>query len=338
MTAARQRQGWEPPTMKNAELRRVRTAREARDLAEGAPEQSIHFCQGIRANGLIGVAQRCLAQRKLDQWIVMEKVNDNGFMGTVRRVEYRRRLRIIRRQIAGILAIGDGTNQWIVQRGWNARHVYPFAYFLPPPPAAFADRRECGRYRILFVGRLIRLKRVDLLIEALRRLPERDVELAVVGAGPLEESLRRRARAALGGRVAWLGTVPMGLVQREMAQADCLVLPSSYDGWGVVVSEALMVGTPVICSDRCGAAGVVRCSGQGGVFKSGDVGALTRRIMVELDRGRQSVASRADLRRWAECLGADAGAAYLRGIMRHATGDGSRPALPWSSVRDGGLA
>ena len=334
MTAARQQQGWEPPAMKNADLRRVRTAREARDLVESAPERSIHLCQGIRRNGLIGVAQRWLARRNLDQWIVMEKVNDAGFMGAVRRVEYRRRLRIVRRQTAGILAIGDGTAQWLVQRGWNERHVYPFAYFLRPPPAAIADKRGCGPYRILFVGRLIRLKRVDLLIEALRRLPQRDVELAVVGAGPLEEGLRRQARAALGGRVIWLGTISMGLVQREMAQADCLVLPSSYDGWGVVVSEALMVGTPVICSDRCGAAEVVRCSGQGGVFKSGDVGALTRRIGVELDRGWQSVASRGDLTRWAVCLGADVGAAYLRGILRHATGDGSRPSVPWSSRRD----
>ena len=338
MTAARQLQGWEAPTMKNAELRRVRTAREAHDLVEDAPERSIHLCQGVRANGLIGVAQGCLARRNLEQWIVMEKVNDTGFVGAVRRAEYRRCLRRIRGTVAGILAIGDGTTEWLVQRGWNERQVYPFAYFLRPPPEGMADRRERERYRIVFVGRLIRLKRLDLLIEALRRLGERDIDLTVVGGGPLEESLRRRARAALGGRVTWLGSVPMGVVQREMAQADCLVLPSSYDGWGAVVSEALMVGTPVICSDRCGAAGVVRCSGQGGVFKTGDVAALTRRIEVELAMGGQSVARRRDLGRWAECLRADAGAAYLRAIIRHATGHGSRPSLPWSGERHGGTA
>ena len=336
MTAARQLQGWVAPTMKNAELRRVRTAHEAHELVERAPERSIHLCQGIRANGLIGVAQGCLARRNLEQWIVMEKVNDTGFMGAMRRAEYRRCLRRMLGIVEGILAIGDGTTEWLVQRGWNEQQVYPFAYFLRPPPEGMADRRERGRLRIVFVGRLIRLKRLELVIEALRRLPERDVELTVVGGGAYEGSLRRRARAALGGRVTWLGCVPMGVVQRVMAQADCLVLPSSYDGWGVVVSEALMVGTPVICSDRCGAAGVVRCSGQGGVFKSGDVAALTKRIEVEVARGGQSAAWRRDLRRWAECLGADAGAAYLRGIVRHAAGGGSRPSLPWSGERHGG--
>jgi hypothetical protein len=55
-------------------------------------------------------------------------------------------------------------------------------------------------------------------------------------------------------------------VPRAMAQADCLVLPSIHDGWGAVASESLMVGTPVVCSDACGVAGVVQASGVGGVF------------------------------------------------------------------------
>lgn len=49
-----------------------------------------------------------------------------------------------------------------------------------------------------------------------------------------------------------------------MARADVLVLPSWHDGWGAVVSEALMAGTPAIASDACGSAGVVRASGVGG--------------------------------------------------------------------------
>ena len=338
MTVARQLQGWDAPTMKNAELRRVRTAQEARDWVENAAEGSIHICQGIRANGVIGVAQGWLARRNLEQWIVMEKVNDGGFMGAMRRTEYGRCVRRMREMVEGILAIGEGTREWLVRRGWNRQQVYPFAYFLPLPRDRMGDTRERGRYRIVFVGQLIRRKRVDLVIEALRRLPKRDVELTVVGGGPLEEALRRRVGGELGGRVSLVGRVPMGVVQRYVAQADCLVLPSSHDGWGVVVSEALMVGTPVICSDRCGAAVVVRRSGQGGVFKSGDVGDLTRRIEAEVARGGQSATWRRELKRWAECLGADAGAAYLRQIMRHAAGDGSRPSSPWSRARRRGPA
>ena len=337
MTATRTAQGWNAPTLRYAELRRVRSAQEVVDLVDSAPKGSIHFCQGVRANGLIGVAQRCLALRNREQWIVMEQVNNTGFMGAIRRSEYRRCLRRMRGKVEGILAIGDRTTRWIVERGWNERQVFPFAYFIPPAEEVLADRRERerGRLRLVFVGQLIRLKRLELVIEALRRIPERDVELTVVGGGPLEETLRRRARAALDEQVLWVGRVSMGVVQREMARADCLVLPSSHDGWGVVVTEALMVGTPVICSDRCGAAGVVRRSGQGGVFKSGDVADLAERIGVEVDSGGQCAASRRELRSWAQCLGADAGAEYLRRIVRHAAGDEPRPAPPWSGERYG---
>lgn len=333
ITRARQAQGWEAMAMANAELRRVRTAREARALVEGAPERSIHLCQGIRANGLVGAVQGCLARRNLEQWIVMEKVKDAGFMGGMRRAEYWRCLRAMRDRVEGILAIGAGTAEWLVQRGWNGQQVYPFAYFLLSPEEEMVETGMNVRYRVVFVGRLIRLKRLDLLIEALRRLADQDVELTVVGGGPLEARLRQRARDGLGGRVSWLGRVQMREVQRQMAQADCLVLPSSHDGWGAVVSEALMVGTPVICSDRCGAAEVVRSSGQGAVFKSGDVTALTTRIEVEMAKGGQSDGRRRALRSWAECLSADAGAAYLRRILRHAAGEGRRPSPPWSGER-----
>ncbi len=338
MTQARQLQGWDAPTLKNVELRRVRTAQEARDLVEGAADGSIHICQGMRANGVIGVAQGYLARRNLEQWIVMEKVNDGGFAGVVRRMEYGRCVRRMREVVKGILAIGEGTTEWLVRRGWDSKHVYPFAYFLPLPRYGVGDTRRRGRYRIVFVGQLIRRKRVDLVIDALRKLPDREVELTVVGGGPLEETLRRRALGELGGRVSWLGRVPMKVVQRYMAQADCLVLPSSHDGWGVVVSEALMVGTPVVCSDRCGAAAVVRRSGRGGVFKNGDVSDLTQRIEAEVSRGRHSAAGRRELQSWAKCLGADAGAAYLRRIVRHAAGNGGWPSPPWSRGPQRGLA
>ena len=338
MTEARQLQGWDVPTLKNAELRRVRSAQEARDLVEGAAEGSIHICQGMRANGVIGVAQGHLGRRNLDQWIVMEKVNDSGLVGAIRRTEYGRRIRLLREMAKGILAIGEGTTEWLVRRGWDEHQVYPFAYFLPLPRDETGETRTPGRYRILFVGQLIRRKRVDLVIEALRRLSELEVELTVVGGGPLEDALRRRVRGELEGRVSWLGRVPMEEVQGYMARADCLILPSSHDGWGVVVSEALMVGTPVICSDRCGAAAVVRCSGQGGVFKSGDVRDLTKRIEAEVSRGGQSDAGRRELKSWAECLGADAGATYLRRIVRHAAGDGRWPSPPWSRGRQRGPA
>jgi glycosyltransferase involved in cell wall biosynthesis len=96
-----------------------------------------------------------------------------------------------------------------------------------------------------------------------------------------------------------------------------------------VVSEALMAGTPVICSDTCGSAGVVRASGYGDVFRSGDRDELMLLLKAIISAGHLSSAERDSLVGWAECLGGDAGAAYLLQILDHVEGRTRRPLPPW---------
>ena len=54
-----------------------------------APKNSIHFSQGLRGNNLVAHAQKILKQRKLRHWAMLEKINDNGFKGKIRRILYR---------------------------------------------------------------------------------------------------------------------------------------------------------------------------------------------------------------------------------------------------------
>lgn len=62
-------------------------------------------------------------------------------------------------------------------------------------------------------------------------------------------------------------------VAKYYSEADCFVLPSRWEPWGVVLAEAAAAGLPIICTDKCGARyEVVRDTGM--VVKSGDVGAL----------------------------------------------------------------
>ena len=62
-------------------------------------------------------------------------------------------------------------------------------------------------------------------------------------------------------------------VAKYYSEADCFVLPSRWEPWGVVLAEAAAAGLPIICTDKCGARfEVVRDNGV--VMKSGDVGTL----------------------------------------------------------------
>lgn len=329
LSANRARDGWRVPDLPGVRLELVDSRPMVADLIRTSPVDSVHICQGLRANGQVGEAQRLLARRGSRQWVIMETVDDAGWRGVLRRLEYGRLFRRRGGALEGVLAIGYRTPGWVCARNMSAAKVFPFAYFLPRPATSRAGplMRAPGRYRFVYAGQLIEQKRVGVLLQALAALGRQDVELVIVGDGPLRAQLQGMAAKLLPGRVQWLGRCPMDEVPMHMAAADCLVLPSRHDGWGAVISEALMVGTPVICSAACGAAGVVRASGAGGVFEDAD--GLSALLRVALDRGPVNPASRIRLAAWTGVLAAEAGADYLLAILDHAWADGVRPSPPW---------
>jgi glycosyltransferase involved in cell wall biosynthesis len=331
MSADRAAQGWRAPDIGAASLRFAPTADAVREAVRDAPENSIHICQGLRGNGLVSVAQEALARRGLRQWAIMETIDDSGWCGLLKRMEYRRVVRQWRSSLEGVLAIGHATPDWLTARGMPSDRIVPFAYFLSESQGQDVPRSSpAAPFRFLYVGRLIELKRVDLLLNALGKLAGADFELTLVGSGPKESILRAAAEKMLPGRVHWLGQRSIDEIPLLMADADCLVLPSRYDGWGAVLSEALMAGTPAICSDACGAAGVVRASG-GSVFPAGDASALRGLLSDRIARGPQTPHARRNLAAWASCLGAKAGADYLKEIIFHTAGDGKRLSPPWGT-------
>jgi glycosyltransferase involved in cell wall biosynthesis len=95
-----------------------------------------------------------------------------------------------------------------------------------------------------------RYKNLEILLDALTKLPSRtdDVALVLVGTpGRLAREVRRRG---LRQRVRLLGAVSDEVRTSVLAGAEALVLPSLVEGFGLPVLEAMAVGTPVIVSDR----------------------------------------------------------------------------------------
>jgi glycosyltransferase involved in cell wall biosynthesis len=101
---------------------------------------------------------------------------------------------------------------------------------------------------LAFCGRLVSMKRPDHAIAAFakaRSIMGTNMELHIVGSGPLEEELRRRAEpgVVVHGRVSQMEKF------RIMASAHALLATSVREGWGLVVSEAAAVGTAAIAYD-----------------------------------------------------------------------------------------
>lgn len=109
----------------------------------------------------------------------------------------------------------------------------------------------------LFVGRLAPEKNISRLLDAFSQYVDSGGgwRLVVAGDGALNESLRNQARTQIdSGSVVFAGHKTLGELPMLYAHADCFVLPSIREPWGLVVNEAMASGLPIIVSSRCGCA------------------------------------------------------------------------------------
>lgn len=148
-------------------------------------------------------------------------------------------------------------------------------------------RRRLGlspdRSVVLFVGNLVPVKGLSVALQALSLLS--DVDLVVMGEGPLEAALRKQAvELGLTGRVTWSGQVDHRQVADYMAACNALVLPSFSEGQPNVVLEALSSGRPVAASDVGGVTELVKEGEQGALVPPGDHQALARAVSKVLEK------------------------------------------------------
>jgi glycosyltransferase involved in cell wall biosynthesis len=161
--------------------------------------------------------------------------------------------------------------------------------YLRPTPAAAENarllRRKHGWPLWLFVGRLVYYKGLHTALDALVGVPGK---LAVVGTGPLEKRLRRRARAlGVDSRVVWLGAASADELAGAYRAAAALWFPSCArsEGFGLVQVEAMASGCPVLNTavPDSGVGWVCRHGREGLTVPVGDAKALARAANRLLD-------------------------------------------------------
>jgi glycosyltransferase involved in cell wall biosynthesis len=112
------------------------------------------------------------------------------------------------------------------------------------------------RRRFLYSGRLIAVKRVDLLVAAFAAVADvmPDWDLVIAGGGPLEARLKDAVPAHLHDRVKFTGFMQMSDVRSCYRVSDVLVHPSEFEPWALVINEAVAAGMAVITTYVTGAA------------------------------------------------------------------------------------
>jgi glycosyltransferase involved in cell wall biosynthesis len=177
---------------------------------------------------------------------------------------------LVNRFAIGALAIGDSAARTFMSWGVKPTKIRFLPYAAPAPPAAptQTDRaRSREAVHFLFLGALCHRKAIDVLLRAFRSVvaAHRDARLELVGHdGSNGEYQRLAGELGIAHAVQFTMAVAPQQVGAALARCDVFVLPSRYDGWGVVLNEAAALGKPLISTDACGAAHHLIVAGRNG--------------------------------------------------------------------------
>ena len=154
-----------------------------------------------------------------------------------------------------------------------SRVVVPYG-FPQVCPAACAKANGDQRLRLLFVGSLSQRKGIADLFAAVKLLGKA-VTLTVIGNRVTEDcpALDRELR-----QHRWIRTLPHEKILEEMRAHDVLVFPSLFEGFGLVITEAMSQGTPVVTTERTAGPDLITHGKDGWLIPAGSTEALVRQL------------------------------------------------------------
>jgi glycosyltransferase involved in cell wall biosynthesis len=196
----------------------------------------------------------------------------------------------------------------------------------------FTAKKSC--ISLLFVGQLIERKGIFILLEAIEKLLEthQSFHLSIIGSGILKDDIQQFIKAKnLQNVVELLGVIDSQNVHKYIAQADLLILPSVFDGWGIVVNEALQSGIPVLVSDQCGAKELINHGKNGVIFKANNLNDLKEKLtyFIELSSFKK-LEMRQEVQKMNQNIGIQIVTEYLVECVAHSLNQNSiKPTAPW---------
>jgi starch synthase len=196
---------------------------------------------------------------------------------------YRERLEREPHEADVCIAASRFTVTSLEQAGIESRQIVSLPLGADLAQFRFAERPRNGPFRILFVGGVGQRKGVKYLLQAFEQMRGPGVELTL--AGPLPADMR--PLAPYQGSVRFTGRLDQADIVREMQQAHVLVLPSVFEGFGLVIVEAMATGMPVIASSHSAGPDIIREEVDGYVLEPEDVDGLVDRLeRLRVDRDR----------------------------------------------------
>lgn len=211
----------------------------------------------------------------------------------------------------GFLVVSVFAVEYFESLGAKIDKIYRFGYFRNVSNSNFREVEQIKSQNFLerkttsliFVGQLIERKGILLLLEAIKIIAETNTKLHlnIIGTGQLAPILQKIInKNQLQNTVTLLGVIHSENITDYIKKADLLILPSAFDGWGMVVNEALQSHVPVLISDKCGAKELIKHQKNGLIFEANDLESLIENIRFFL---QLSLAERSLMKNYANEMG-----------------------------------
>lgn len=198
---------------------------------------------------------------------------------------------------AEIVVLGDYWRRFTAATFPNARRITVLPNAVPGP-AAIPDRVRADRgrpdgtpgrpVRLLFLGRLIPIKGLNILLDALATpaCRDRDWVLTIAGDGDRDTYSTQAERLGLADRVSFTGWLNPDQCREQLAAADVLVQPSLFEGLPMAVLEAMAYGLTIVATRVGSVDEAVEDGGSGLLVEPGDAAALAaalERVLADGD-------------------------------------------------------
>jgi alpha-maltose-1-phosphate synthase len=217
------------------------------------------------------------------------------------------------REATKIVVASSFTKRTLVENGVDENRIVLNPYGVDLERFSVQHQSTNARpFRFVFAGLVCARKGIPLLLDAWKRLNPTNAELWIVG--PLTPTATRECRS--NGNVKIIGKVPNTELASIMSQSDVFVFPSYFEGFGLVLLEAMAAGLPVLTTTATAAPDIITQELDGFVIEPGNVDVLVEKIQFCLNNrdriAEMGKAARATAERFSWSVYGDRWATILR--------------------------
>lgn len=324
--------GWLMPELDPAELQFINgDVKRAHELAKES--YGINIFGGF-PSALLKDAFQSLPPRNGDTHVALAVEAGNGCdtKALLRPLFHRLNIRRLNSHLDFMLAYGKLGCDYYAHCGYSRDKIFPFLY-QSDIPIATKSMPQNNPIRIICCGHFERRKGLDILLRSLAPLNKKNWHLELVGNGPVEGKIKSLIdRLGLQKRTTVRGFVSTMEMHSLLREKDICVVPSRFDGWGMLTNEALASGLAVVTTPTVGSKDLVEASGAGLVADSVSPRGLRECLEKLMDNSENLRRAKGAAVEFSRYIDGQAIARYLSKIIEYQLGNREKPPSPWSDA------